>query len=413
MIHRKRSVQELWRIALQIAGRPKRKTSGELKRSHQNAMARSIEPALMVNRMFDCVKGTGDLSQEELRQELKKKNLEEWRDMLDNFKDKLSNATELPRFDQDKPGYNLVCDMFFSCVEEDLYEHLRATITWLVKLQNDTIHDFAMQGFRQNNKAMLRACRKNDLDMVSALFSKEFTIKTQLLEKWNVIDLDESDIMLQLTLLEAMARPVYLIAQYNNNKTDDPVYQALRIINKCSEIAGRRLSLINKIEEISDLLKNFVIRMLDLCESSEEIRVFLNKDDNLGSISLKGTMRLPRINQAMQLNFKEFVNHDYCQQMARANFYQMTSFKNRKDGSLVLMWHIFVQVLKTPFVCLGHSLAKVKGIINPRGQNVTVNQAVEQVPLKSQESRDDIMTGKDCFSITVSKEYRMAESSNA
>ena len=391
---RKRSVNTLWRIALQIGGRSRRE-SGEIKRSHRNAMAQKIEPALLVKRMFDCVKGTDELSQDELRQWLKKKDLDEWREMLDKFKDKLSKATEPLRFDQGEPGYNFLCDMFFCCVEEDLYEHLTVTITWLEQLEKAIKHDFAP--FRQNSKAMLRACLKNNLDMVGALFSKRFTIETQFLGMWSVINLDESDIMLELTLLEAMARPVYLIAEYNNSKTNDPVCQALIIINKCLEIAGKRLSLVNKIEKIRNFLKSFVLQLLDLCESSEEIRIFLNKDDNLGGISVKGTMSLPRINQAMQLNFNEFVNHDYCQQVARTNFYRKTSFKNKTNGPLVLTWHIFVQILKTPLVCLGHSLAKVKGIIIPRGQNVTANQSVEQVPLQNLQHQDIIVTGKWCL----------------
>ena len=109
-MRRKRSANQLWRIALQLEGRSKR-DSAEIKRSHRKTMALQIVPALMVNRMFDCVKGAGELSQEDLRQELRKKDSEEWREMLDIFKDKLSKATDLPRIDQGKP-YNLLCDMF-------------------------------------------------------------------------------------------------------------------------------------------------------------------------------------------------------------------------------------------------------------------------------------------------------------
>ena len=124
------------------------------------------------------------------------------------------------------------------------------------------------------------------------------------------------------------------------------------------------MSLDNQIGEIKNSLKAFVLKMLQLCESWEEIETFFNKDDNLCGLSLKGTMLLPRINQAMQLHFKEFVNHDYCQQVMRDTFYHNTPLKNRGDEDVVLIGRVIIQILKTPFVCLLHSLAKVADFAN-------------------------------------------------
>ena len=128
----------------------------------------------------------------------------------------------------------------------------------------------------------------------------------------------------------------------------------------------------NHIHAIRKLLEAFVLKMLHLCENSKEVETFLNKDGHLCGISLEGTMLLPRIDQAMQLRFKGFVNHDYCQQVMRDTFYlDQISLKNRGDNGFFFIIQIIVQVVKTPFVSLIHSLRKVRRIFCPKVRHIS------------------------------------------
>ena len=396
---RGRTVAELWRIALQIRGQGQvrsRKNSNDIRR---DAVNRELQSDGFLKRMVSCVKGTDELDQGEIRKLLNSIDAEAWKKMLNKLTSGVGSfAGRLGSFAENTPGHTLLCDLFLYCVEDDLFEHLDVTIDWLDDLEQTINADLA--SFKKNNKALLRACRRNHLDAVDALLKGGFMIETQVLKigdgcredvsrswKWWVGDpmnMKDKDLMLELSRLEAMAKPVYLISQYNRNPTvHDPIYRALQIINKCYEIAGRRMSHINQIEVIRNSLKDFVLEMLHLCENSEEVETFLNKDDNLCGISLKGTMLLPRINQAMHLHFKEFVNHDYCQQVTRDTFYRQTPFKNRGDGNIALIGRIMVQIVKTPFVCLLHSLTKAARIaVYSNAENGGRGQA-EELPLQN------------------------------
>ena len=347
---RKGSVDHLRGIELQDLGRSR---------------GRAVQPGLLVIRMVSCVKGDDELDQLEIRKELKRKHFKTWKEVLYKLLEHpLFKGTNPTRFSKDNSGRIFLHNLLFSCVEEDLHDHLEVTIKWIDDVEKAFPQEFKNEitSFKKNNKAMLRACKKNRLSMVSALKRAGFGIETQLLKKESMMNMDDKDLMLELSRLEAMAKPAYLISHFLHDNTMDPIVEVLRTINGCSKIAGRRLSMINKIEEIRTSAKDFLLKIFDLCENSGEIKTFLNKDDDLGGISLKGTMLLPRINQAMQLHFKEFVNHDYCQQEARRLFYRDTSFKNRTDGHFVLLERVCLQALKTPFVCFGHTLAKLQYI---------------------------------------------------
>lgn len=122
--------------------------------------------------------------------------------------------------------------------------------------------------------------------------------------------------------------------------------------------------MIDRITTVQDSLKDFIIKMLDLCEGSTDAKVFLYQDDPSMNCPTK-TMLPPRIDQALGLNVKSFVLHDYCQQFARDVFYRGTTFNNKTQGSSSSMFrHLLFQTLGFPIVSVCHVLSKV-GIGGP------------------------------------------------
>ena len=179
--------------------------------------------------------------------------------------------------------------MFFSLVEEDLDEHLAHTVAWLGNLEVLHLGNLDLSSFKENNAAMVRACRRNDHDTVFALYMAGFRIRTSLgTGNFFIVDECNEDIAMQITRLEALARPVYILAEYNFGDNEDPVARTFRLIDICHTIVETRRALISKIEGINETLKEFVGKMLDLCEVTEEIEFFLDHDDEVEDVSLRG-----------------------------------------------------------------------------------------------------------------------------
>ena len=223
--------------------------------------------------------------------------------------------------------------------------------------------------FKKNNTAFLRACKKGDFEMVSVLYKAGYNVETKICEgldfKSDYMFLDESDadLMCELSLLEALASPPYLLAMHRQYREfdptqslshdkgirrqqsllADPILCALRLVKICSTIANKRKTMINKIDDINKSLKKFTTKMLDLCRGSQEITLFLKRDDNLEDVSVRGTNLLPRINQAIHLEFQEFVMHDFCQHEVRELYYGNTPFKKSNRGPIFMLAHLLLQ----------------------------------------------------------------------
>ena len=48
-------------------------------------------------------------------------------------------------------------------------------------------------------------------------------------------------------------------------------------------------------------------------------------------------MMFPRIHEAIKLHLREFVAHDYCQQVVRKAFYRASAFRKRSNGLLGML----------------------------------------------------------------------------
>ena len=281
---------------------------------------------------------------------------------------------------------NFIQDLFNICVEGGKGEHLKQIIAFLDWFKDNSQNcPLKIKEFKTNNPAILRACMKKDFWMVSVLYKAGFQVETKICDGLNFtsdymfLDSSDADLMSELSLFEAMASPPYLFAMYDQYKEfkgaglerklgslitrqqramlSDPVLCAFRLIKICSKITTRRK--INKVKEINDSLKMFTTKMLDLCRGQKEIQLFLNQTDNVsGQTQLK---QFPRIDQAIRLNWQEFVNHDHCQQAVETNF-----FIPEGHGCIASAKYILLQLIKMPFVCIGYSMVNCVNTLKGR-----------------------------------------------
>ena len=114
------------------------------------------------------------------------------------------------------------------------------------------------------------------------------TLRTNLCTDLSIIDECDEDLAMEITRFEALARPVYILAEYDFGDINDPVAKTFQLIDGCNTIVNTRKALISKIEGINETLENFVRKMLDLCENTGEIELFLDNDDGVEDVSLRG-----------------------------------------------------------------------------------------------------------------------------
>ena len=225
-----------------------------------------------------------EMDQGEIRELLKTLDSAQWKDVLQDFMmEDLEEEyqTELRSF---------LDLLVFSCVEDDLDEHLKSTITWLQKLKEKHSYlDSLFLKFYHNNVAMARACKKRDVGTVLTLYVAGFRFKTKLEEQE---ELDDNQLMLEISSLEVRASTAYLLAeiQYNYKmpydpnveNTPDSISKVMELIHICDRLAQTRRGSIRKVDYVKKSLDKFLIKMLDLCRPYEdkekcEITLFLSQ----------------------------------------------------------------------------------------------------------------------------------------
>ena len=169
--------------------------------------------------------------------------------------------------------------------------------------------------------------------------------------------------MLELTLLGAIASPAYLLAEYQcEPEFKDPIKRAFELIRVCSLLAESVKTMSCKIDDITISLKEFAVKVLDLCQGTSEARLFLAQVDDPEDRSITDTMLPPRINHALQLRFKDFVLHDYCQQFARDVFFGKKSFSLKNNRKSYMCSPRFQEslflIFLMPLASISHSLSK-------------------------------------------------------
>ena len=344
--------------------------------------------------------GNREFDQIEIREQLRAIDAKQWESVLHELMREGSFFMNDGCFQQEHHRKDLISfldNLLFAIVEDDLDEHLKPTMQWLETLKE--IHDYLdndtlLRKLYENNVAMSRACKKRDVETVFALFWAGFRLKTKL-ETRALQKLNEDELMLEISNLEVRASHAYLLAEtYHrvaNSRPDnsnwvigndqnvgedvegtindmhirrhDTINTAMELIRICSKLEQTRRGAIKKVDNVKKGLEKFLVKMLDLCRPHEdptkdEITLFLNKDDHIEGIFIKGTSLLPRINQSLMLHLQEFVTHDYCQQAIRKEYYGESSFK-KKTGTVLFLLVVFQLFIATPIGWALHFLSKL------------------------------------------------------
>ena len=218
-------------------------------------------------------------------------------------------------------------------------------------------------GLTGNSQAMIRACEKDDFEMVSTFLNFKYPLRDDLEATFRIDDSEfkaceqddkdkwknhsrlqnnlsfiltrrhflneDKDILLHYRNFFAVSRPAYLIAkakQENKYKKFDrlgltpydPISEAFHNVHVSRVQARRNVEYRNKFNIVKNKSKEFIVKMLDCCENSEEAQLFLLHDykiDHYFTDALINEMPYPRLEIAVADKHEEFVGHDYCQQI--------------------------------------------------------------------------------------------------
>uniref|UniRef100_A0A3B4YG22 Transient receptor potential cation channel, subfamily C, member 6a n=1 Tax=Seriola lalandi dorsalis TaxID=1841481 RepID=A0A3B4YG22_SERLL len=114
----------------------------------------------------------------------------------------------------------------------------------------------------------------------------------------------------RINAYRGLASPAYL-----SLSNEDPVLAALELSNE--------LAMLNDYCRLSSQCKDYVVGLLDLCRSTQEVEAILNGEtDSEDSYDLPGRPSLTRLKLAIKYELKKFVAHPNCQQQLLSIWYE-------------------------------------------------------------------------------------------
>ena len=279
---------------------------------------------------------------------------------------------------------SLLSELFTNCVEQDKAKTLEKLLEWIQNPQNWKLEnvntnsvyvmfknwhrddrDNGAKGFTFNSSAMIRACEKNDHQMVSFFmeacidcdgteikfdledqtFQLKETKKRKKFTQWlednskmfiGEYERDKKDILSHYRIFYATSTPAYLIAKFKKSERSDsdlhsfdPVSEAYAIMETCEYQALQYEEYEEKFKSIKRMLKQFTVKILNCCEKIDEAKLLMSTDTKTKVCRLK----YPRINVAIQKYHEDFVSHDYCQQILREEWLRSQYSKK------IIQWH--------------------------------------------------------------------------
>ncbi|XP_014900486.1 short transient receptor potential channel 6a [Poecilia latipinna] len=122
----------------------------------------------------------------------------------------------------------------------------------------------------------------------------------------------------RINAYRGLASPAYL-----SLSSEDPVLAALELSNELAMLADIEKEFKNDYSRLSNQCKDYVVGLLDLCRSTEEVEAILNgetvSDD---SFDMPGRPSLTRLKLAIKYELKKFVAHPNCQQQLLSIWYE-------------------------------------------------------------------------------------------
>ncbi|XP_061558533.1 short transient receptor potential channel 6a isoform X1 [Phycodurus eques] len=122
----------------------------------------------------------------------------------------------------------------------------------------------------------------------------------------------------RINAYRGLASPAYL-----SLSSEDPVLAALELSNELAMLANIEKEFKNDYCRLSSQCKDFVVGLLDLCRSTEEVEAILNGEtDCEDSYDPPGRPSLTRLKLAIKYELKKFVAHPNCQQQLLSIWYE-------------------------------------------------------------------------------------------
>ncbi|XP_061817729.1 short transient receptor potential channel 6a [Nerophis lumbriciformis] len=122
----------------------------------------------------------------------------------------------------------------------------------------------------------------------------------------------------RINAYRGLASPAYL-----SLSSEDPVLAALELSNELAMLANIEKEFKNDYCCLSSQCKDFVVGLLDLCRSTEEVEAILNGETDCDDCyDPPGRPSLTRLKLAIKYELKKFVAHPNCQQQLLSIWYE-------------------------------------------------------------------------------------------
>jgi len=159
-----------------------------------------------------------------------------------------------------------------ACVDADKSQHLSSTLAWLDNVnENDELLNSSE--VKVNSEVMVRACQRGEHFKALLLYQSGFKLTSRLAKHRDLEGEDDPmDVLLELSRLEAMATPVYLLAASRAEICGDPAHSALILLEVCAARMNELRVFEDRFEEIRGKLTTFLCRLLDCCDDKVEVR---------------------------------------------------------------------------------------------------------------------------------------------
>uniref|UniRef100_A0A674MM34 Transient receptor potential cation channel subfamily C member 6 n=1 Tax=Takifugu rubripes TaxID=31033 RepID=A0A674MM34_TAKRU len=122
----------------------------------------------------------------------------------------------------------------------------------------------------------------------------------------------------RINAYRGLASPAYL-----SLSNEDPVLAALELSNELAVLADIEKEFKNEYCCLSSQCKDYVVGLLDLCRSTEEVEAIMSGEtDTDDTYNLPGRPSLTRLKLAIKYELKKFVAHPNCQQQLLSIWYE-------------------------------------------------------------------------------------------
>ena len=128
-------------------------------------------------------------------------------------------------------------------------------------------------------------------------------------------------------------------------------------------------------DEIIQEFKDLPVQLFDQCIDTKEAQIILEDQTGVSKFfRYPNDMLLPRLQLAIEHNYKCFVGHPLCQQVFRKYFHQDMPWHGKPLTFQII--HIFLQIVSAPFMVIGLENMSVKSGVSMQMQSCEKWQAI-------------------------------------